>query len=75
MEDFDIFACDGVWDIIQGLDLDEDMPQEEIFERVFDAYREGYDGQVSDVEIIDMCKDVVKDVCEELEIDYKEIEY
>lgn len=67
-EDFNIMQTDSAWEIIMALDLDEDMTREEIYDKVFDEYRECYDGQVCDVVIMDMCEDMVNDICEELEI-------
>lgn len=67
-EDFNIMATDSPWEIITALNLDEDMTREQIYDAVFDEYRECYDGQVGDVVIADMCEDMVNDICEELEI-------
>ena len=67
-EKFNIFeAC--TWDIIRALGIDEDMTEEEVLDLVFNECREAYDGQVSDVMLIEMCEPIVVDICEELGID------
>lgn len=64
-KNFDIFADDLCpYDIVKGLGIDETMSMEEISERVFNAFREVYDGQVCDNVVMDMCDSTIKDICE-----------
>ena len=66
---FNIFDDDVcTWDIILKLGIDDDMTPEEIYDKVFSAIRDVYDGQVSDSELDDSCHCFVNDICEELEI-------
>ena len=65
----------SAYELIEEIGLNPTMNCTEVFEKVFDYYRDIYDGQVTDLEVADIAEGATQDLCGYLEIVYHRQEW
>lgn len=65
---------DPAW-LADELGLDEDSTCDEIFNAVFDFYRDRHDGQVTDLIVAETAEGATEEICEHLEVEYHRQEW